>query len=540
MEATMAEARMGHKLEDYPSYGNCNSHKKVDQISDEKIDSTESRPIYGSNFDDSIYLSFTKTKAYGCMGDDVLRASGNENELYGGEGNDELFGNGEDYILNGGNGNDKLYLCNKGEAYGGEGDDIYYYGHRNCARAHLGMNTRVQIRDAGGEDKLVIKGASFVMGQHYFAQEEIAFGTSDNKADDNLYICVNSNRRIKQCDDKNAQIHIKDFFGENNGRSFDIYKVEEVFGEYGEGFNISYIEEDVTTAIRYMLENADIAEADRLIGLFPKFIDTYTLIYDTSGKEVGKENHLGHASRLCNETNAKLLLDNGADVNAKNDLGQSALHLSVNANCLKVIRLLVANNADLEIKDNYGRTPLQYSVLGGVSDMFSKLIESGAVYSEFQLDNLYITDLSRLHYALLVASPKCEEKNVYNNSLISTMVSSGDYTHSVDSLESTPLHYAVFFQCKQFAKQLILNGADVNAKDEDGNKPFDLHTDFKKICDSNGLEQPYKFACEKMNNPNNGNRITDDATCYPNKQVEEFFIAGESWRICGQEIHDEL
>jgi hypothetical protein len=67
-----------------------------------------------------------------------------------------------------------------------------------------------------------------------------------------------------------------------------------------------------------------------------------------------------------------------------------------------------------------------------------------------------------------------------------------------------------------------------------------INADFKDICDNKNLEQPYKFACEKMDNPNIGNRITDDATCYPNKQVEEFFIAGESWRICGQEIHDEL
>ena len=56
-----------------------------------------------------------------------------------------------------------------------------------------------------------------------------------------------------------------------------------------------------------------------------------------------------------------MCLDRGADVNAVNDNGQTALHLAVEQSD-DVIRLLVARGARLDIKDRQGRTPLDLAL----------------------------------------------------------------------------------------------------------------------------------------------------------------------------------
>jgi ankyrin repeat protein len=56
-----------------------------------------------------------------------------------------------------------------------------------------------------------------------------------------------------------------------------------------------------------------------------------------------------------------LCLDRGADVNAVNDNGQTALHLAVEQSD-DVIKLLAARGARLDIKDRQGRTPLDLAL----------------------------------------------------------------------------------------------------------------------------------------------------------------------------------
>ena len=58
----------------------------------------------------------------------------------------------------------------------------------------------------------------------------------------------------------------------------------------------------------------------------------------------------------------QLLLDNKADVNARNDWRQTPLHRSVWRNNAETISLLVARGADIEAKTNDGETPLTYAI----------------------------------------------------------------------------------------------------------------------------------------------------------------------------------
>ena len=71
----------------------------------------------------------------------------------------------------------------------------------------------------------------------------------------------------------------------------------------------------------------------------------------------------------------KILIDNGANVNAKNKNGLTPLHYAVDVNysssrnCEKVVKLLMDNGADISIKGNNGLTPLDLATINGYLDV---------------------------------------------------------------------------------------------------------------------------------------------------------------------------
>ena len=73
----------------------------------------------------------------------------------------------------------------------------------------------------------------------------------------------------------------------------------------------------------------------------------------------------------------KLLLENGADVNAKGEYDETALHWAASGGHLNVVRLLLQNGADVNA-EGYDGTALQQAASGGHLEVVILLLDNGA------------------------------------------------------------------------------------------------------------------------------------------------------------------
>ena len=75
---------------------------------------------------------------------------------------------------------------------------------------------------------------------------------------------------------------------------------------------------------------------------------------------------------------AKLLLDRGAELEARDSRNRTALHYAMGSGIITLVALLLEMGAALESRDDFGRTSLYDAVVGGHEDIVRLLLNRGA------------------------------------------------------------------------------------------------------------------------------------------------------------------
>jgi len=75
---------------------------------------------------------------------------------------------------------------------------------------------------------------------------------------------------------------------------------------------------------------------------------------------------------------AKLLIDKGADINAQNNKGLTALGTASVRGKTKAAKLLIEEGADINVQDTWGHTALEWALREGYPEIAELLREAGA------------------------------------------------------------------------------------------------------------------------------------------------------------------
>lgn len=110
-----------------------------------------------------------------------------------------------------------------------------------------------------------------------------------------------------------------------------------------------------------------------------------------------KADTLHGAAKLGDAEAAENLLKEGAEVNAKDARGITALGVAVGFNKLAVIQVLLSAGADVTLTDAKGNTPLHYAAGYGRKDAAELLLEAGAQIGALNDDELTPADAAKMN-----------------------------------------------------------------------------------------------------------------------------------------------
>jgi ankyrin repeat protein len=175
-----------------------------------------------------------------------------------------------------------------------------------------------------------------------------------------------------------------------------------------------------------------------------------SLVFDT---DYGHATPLHAAAYEGHKDVAELLLAKGADVNAKNIIGQTPLDLAAGNDHKDIMDLLMAHKADVNIHD---------AAAGGYMKIVSAMIQQNPAL--LSSDDIYGN--SPLHCAAARGHIDVSALLLANRADVNAKDKGG----------STPLHLAARNGHKDVVKLLLANKADVNARDDSGETPLHYAT----------------------------------------------------------------
>lgn len=85
-----------------------------------------------------------------------------------------------------------------------------------------------------------------------------------------------------------------------------------------------------------------------------------------------------HAVLSGDRETVRALLQSGADVNARDRYGQTALMLAAHRGHAAIVEVLIEHGADLDVTAKYALSALMLAVIGGHAEIARMLVQAGA------------------------------------------------------------------------------------------------------------------------------------------------------------------
>jgi len=158
-----------------------------------------------------------------------------------------------------------------------------------------------------------------------------------------------------------------------------------------------------------------------------------------------------------NTATAQALLDRGADPNSTDFSNSNALHYAAGRGILEIIPSLIQCGGNIHAQNNYGRTPLQSSLLNPNNQTFQILLDHGA--------DVHVKD----SYGSTMIFNAITSNNLF---IIPLLVQRGVDINAKNNIGNTALHVAVDIRKAESIQLLIDQGADVNIQNADGETPL--------------------------------------------------------------------
>ena len=177
-------------------------------------------------------------------------------------------------------------------------------------------------------------------------------------------------------------------------------------------------------------------------------------------------NELLSAASSGDTAAATRLLGEGADVDAKNNQGDTALLLAVKSGKIDTARLLIEKGANLEAKNNVGETALIAACTSGHAEIAQLLVEKGAA-----TDAGDDGGATPLMYAGLGG----------NKAIIDLLLLKGANINAQDDKGETPLMYAASAGSLDAVKLMLRKNANPATKDHNGQTALEYATQWKRL-----------------------------------------------------------